>query len=101
MFRALALSAAALAAFATPSTATQARSFYVATLAEAPSATTLVTRNTVWKCVDKVCTAPRSGTRDQVMCELFVREAGTLTAFTVNGGALDAEALAKCNTRAR
>jgi len=35
------------------------------------------------------------------MCELVVREVGTLNSFSANGTAFDADALAKCNARAR
>ena len=36
-----------------------------------------------------------------VPCEVVARKVGELTAFTVAGTPLDADALAKCNTRAK
>ena len=71
------------------------------TLAHVDGKTSLVTRSTVWKCGDGVCTAGKANTRDNIMCELVAREVGQLSAFRANGTEFDAEALAKCNTKAR
>jgi hypothetical protein len=77
------------------------RGYYSATTATAPGKTNIITRSTVWKCNDTVCTAPKATSRDTIMCELVVREVGTLQSFSANGTAFDAEALEKCNARAR
>lgn len=77
------------------------RGYYAATPASAPSKASMVTRNTVWKCGDGVCTASKTTTRDAIMCELVVRELGTLSGFRANGSDFDADALAKCNAKAR
>ncbi|HVJ00593.1 MAG TPA: hypothetical protein VM662_00330 [Sphingomonas sp.] len=104
MTRFLAVAAAAAATLAlTPATgyAQGARGYYAATPVTAPEKTSLVTRSTVWKCGDGVCTAGKANTRDNIMCELVAREVGQLSAFRANGTEFDAEALAKCNTKAR
>ena len=104
MNRFLSVAAAAAATLTlTPATgiAQTARGYYSATPVTAPAPGSLVTRATVWRCGDGVCTASKATSRDSIMCELVVREVGTLASFTVNGTAFDAAALAKCNERAR
>lgn len=104
MTRFLAVAAAAAATLAlTPATgyAQGARGYYAATPVTAPEKTSLVTRSTVWKCGDGVCIAGKANTRDNIMCELVAREVGQLSAFRANGTEFDAEALARCNTKAR
>lgn len=96
----LAASAAALFAFA-PAQAQGTRGYYVATPATAPEAGSFVTRTTVWNCAGGACTAPKSTSRDAIICELAAKQVGTLQSFTANGSAFDADALAKCNSRAK
>ncbi|MES2444780.1 MAG: hypothetical protein V4574_18305 [Pseudomonadota bacterium] len=104
MARFLAVAAAAAATLAlTPAigTAQTARGYYAATPVSAPSKANIVTRSTVWKCGEGVCVASKSDSRDTIMCELVAREVGTLQTFTAGGAAFDADALAKCNSRAK
>ena len=102
MLRYAAFVAAALAPFAlAPATAQAPNGYYVATPATAPNAPTLVTRTTVWKCGEGICAAPKSTSRDAIMCELVVKQVGTLSSFAAGGTAFDADALAKCNARAK
>ena len=104
MTRYLTVAAAAAAALVfTPAAgmAQSAHGYYSATPATAPAKATLVTRSTLWKCDGGVCLAPKATSRDEIMCELVVREVGALTAFSANGQNFDADALAKCNTRAK
>lgn len=79
----------------------QVRGYYSATPATAPAKASLITRSTVWKCGEGTCTASKADARDVIVCELMAREVGTLTAFRANGTQFDADALAKCNTKAR
>ena len=67
----------------------------------APDKATLVTRTTVWKCGEGVCTAAKTTSRDAIMCELVAGEVGKLSAFRANGQEFDTAALEKCNARAR
>jgi len=102
MLRYAAFVAVALAPIATAPAAAQAPTgYYVATPATAPEAASLVTRTTVWKCADGVCAAPKSDSRDAIMCELVVKQVGALSSFAAGGAAFDADALAKCNARAK
>jgi uncharacterized low-complexity protein len=77
------------------------RGYYAATPATAPTKASLVTRSTIWKCGEGSCTAAKANARDNIVCELVVREVGKLDAFSANGTAFDADALAKCNAKAR
>jgi len=77
------------------------RGYYAATPASAPSKTSMVTRSMIWKCGDGVCVASKANARDNIVCELVARQVGTLTAFRANGSDFDADALAKCNAKAR
>lgn len=101
-FRAMAaVAAVTLALIPASGMAQTGRGYYAATPATAPEKHSLVTRSTVWKCGEGICTASKANARDPIMCELVVREIGALTAFRANGTDFDADALAKCNTKAR
>ncbi|MCW3837170.1 hypothetical protein ACFQ1E_14680 [Sphingomonas canadensis] len=100
-FSVAAVAAAALAFTPAAGIAQTARGYYAATPATTPEKASLVTRTTVWKCGEGVCVASKATSRDAIMCELVARELGELTAFSVQGVAFDADALAKCNARAR
>lgn len=102
MIRPLSIAAMAAAALtATVPAQAQTAGYYTASLAAAPAKTKLVTRSTIWTCTGTTCTAPKAGSRDAIMCELVVRQTGALTGFTAGGTAFDAEALSKCNSRAK
>ncbi|MCW4461555.1 hypothetical protein OK349_07535 [Sphingomonas sp. BT-65] len=97
----LAAAALSLAAFMPSAALAQSGGHYAATAVEAPKKTSFVTQNTIWKCKDAVCTAPKTSTQDKVMCERAVQRVGALSAFSVGGTAFDTEALAACNARAK
>jgi hypothetical protein len=78
----------------------QSGGYYAATAAQAPKKTSFITQNTVWKCKDGVCTAPRTPAQDKLMCERAVARIGQLSAFSVGGTPFDAAALEACNARA-
>jgi uncharacterized low-complexity protein len=104
MTRYLAVVAAAAATLAlTPATgfAQTARGYYAATPVTSPEKNSLVTRSTIWKCGEGVCVASKANARDNIVCELVAREVGQLSAFRANGAEFDADALAKCNAKAR
>lgn len=91
---------AALALSAAPSIA-QSTSGYSATPVSAPAHTSFITRSVLWHCSDAVCTAPKTGSRPEIVCELAVKEVGKLNAFMVDGNAMDDDKLAKCNAKAK
>ena len=100
MIRTASLAAAALAVFAATPALAQGP-YYSATPSGELKKASLVTRNTLWKCNDGTCVANKSGDRPSVMCELVVQRVGALQSFSAGGTAFDADALAKCNARAR
>ncbi|TPG20368.1 hypothetical protein EAH87_07610 [Sphingomonas koreensis] len=75
--------------------------YYAAIPAAAPAKASLVTRDTLWSCTGGTCVAPKAGERPEVMCERVAKSVGKLTAFTAGGEALDADALDKCNAKAK
>lgn len=75
--------------------------YYVATPAAAPTRTSFITGELVWKWRNTAFVAGQGPHRDAVTCEMAARSAGKLTAFTAAGAAFDADALAKCNARAK
>lgn len=101
MNRFAAFAAASALALAPSVAIAQASDFYAATPKAAPAKTSFVTRSTIWKCANGTCTAAKASSREAIMCELVAREVGELSEFRANGTAFDADALAKCNTKAR
>ena len=97
----LATAALSLAALSPVAAFAQSGGHYAATAVEAPKKASFITQNTIWKCKDGVCTAPKTPTQDKVMCERAVQRIGALSAFSAGGTAFDAEALAACNARAK
>jgi hypothetical protein len=75
--------------------------YYVAQPAAQPAKPRLITRSTPWARQGATYIAARAPERDGVLCKLVVKQAGALTAFTVDGKSYDAEQLAKCNAYAR
>jgi hypothetical protein len=62
---------------------------------------TKIASDVAWRCTGDACTASNATSRPGIVCAKIVREVGKVSSFTYKGEALDAEALAKCNTRAR
>jgi hypothetical protein len=61
----------------------------------------LIVKGILWKCGAAGCVAARGNSRPAIDCPALAREVGALRSFTVDGQALDAAALEKCNARAR
>lgn len=104
MTRFLAVAAAAAATLAlTPAAgiAQTSNGYYTAVAVTAPAKNSIVTRSTVWRCGEGTCVAAKATSRDAIMCELVAREVGKLSSFAVKGEAFDADALEKCNARAK
>ena len=80
--------------------ANPAASYYQAETAAARTAAQVITRDSVWRCADTHCAAPRSGSRPAIVCALLVREVGALRSFTAQGRPLSADELENCNRRA-
>ena len=78
-----------------------ASSYYVATPAQQPTRTSLITRETPWALKGNAYVAARAPERDATLCDAVARSSGALTSFTVAGQAYDAGQLAKCNAHAK
>ncbi|HWK36542.1 CC_3452 family protein [Sphingomonas sp.] len=97
-----AAAAASLMLFAAVPATAQGNAYYSATAASGQlKKASLVTRNTIWKCSDTVCTAGKAPDRDTTVCAMVAQRIGQLSAFTANGTAFTGEALEKCNGSAK
>jgi len=102
MIRILSVAAIAAAAAVSP-LAAQARvaAYYTATPTAAPAETNYVIRDTIWSCNGGTCIAGKAGDRPQFVCERIAKSVGKLESFSAGGEALDPDALAKCNAKAK
>jgi hypothetical protein len=91
MLRSL-LAFSALAVTATAATA----SSYSAKPA-APTSQRFVTRDITWNCGPDACQGSTDESRPIVLCQSLAKRAGQIDSFVVDGRALAAEDLAKCN----
>jgi hypothetical protein len=97
MFRTALITVAAFAA-AAPAFA-QAPVYRAVPVVQA--AETVIAGETLWRCGADGCTTSRATSRPAIVCAQAASKVGKLDSFVVNGQAFDAEALAKCNARAR
>lgn len=94
-----ALPAIALSFIALPAMAAAAPLMNATT--EAGADGRIITRGAAWNCTDGECKTASDASRPKVLCERLVKEVGALTSFSINGEAMDADALAKCNAKAK
>src|SRR5262245_39381126 len=102
-FASLLASAAAsvLLLSATAASAQPDGAFYTAKPVAASTASSLVVRDTIWKCgADGCASATRGKSRAAFVCESLVKEVGQISSFRAGAQEFDAEALAKCNAKA-
>jgi hypothetical protein len=95
MFRSL-LILSALAATATPAIGAS----YSAKLAT-PTTERFIARDIVWACGADACQGATDEGRPAVLCQSLARHAGRVDSFLVDGQALSAADLEKCNASAR
>ncbi|HMT43541.1 MAG TPA: hypothetical protein PKA59_03245 [Chakrabartia sp.] len=62
---------------------------------------TRVASETLWRCAGGDCTAGKASARPGIVCVHVVRELGKVESFAFQGKDFDADALAKCNAKAR
>jgi hypothetical protein len=79
----------------------QGPGYYTATPVAAPTKTSLITRETVWKFRDGAFNASKQPERDLILCQMVAQRVGKLTSFTVGGQALDTASLDQCNAKAQ
>jgi hypothetical protein len=90
---------AALAGGAAPASA--AANQYRAELAAPATAQRIILRDVVWSCAGDACAAQQTTSRPATDCSALAAHLGKLRSFAVSGQALPADALEKCNARAR
>jgi hypothetical protein len=62
---------------------------------------TLVAGETLWNCGADGCTTRAVTARPAIACAQVTKQVGAVSSFSINGAALSAEDLAKCNARAK
>lgn len=86
----------ALAALAAPAAAAN----YSATLA-APTDSHVVARDINWSCLGDACQGATSESRPAVLCQALAKRAGKVESFLIDGRAMSAAELGKCNASAK
>ena len=84
---------AAAALVASPAFATS----YSAKPAAAPSAKRIIGKSISWNCAAGTCLGSTEASRPMVLCQDLAKRAGRLDSFLVDGRALSAGELDKCN----
>jgi len=77
-----------------------AASTYSATLA-APMSGRLIARDIVWSCGAAACQGATDESRPVVLCQSLAKQAGHIQSFIVDGRALAATELDRCNASAK
>ncbi|MGH6658537.1 MAG: CC_3452 family protein [Sphingomicrobium sp.] len=90
----------ALAALAAGLSAPAIASSYSASLAT-PASSRIIARDIVWNCGPAACQGATDNSRPVVLCQSLAKQAGRVDAFLVDGRALSADDLAKCNKFAK
>ena len=87
----------AIAACAVPAAASAAT--YSASIAQAPEGK-LIARDVLWTCAAGACSGATDYSRPLIICQSLARKAGRVDSFRVNGRALAAAELERCNAAA-
>ena|SRR3954454_12997760 len=66
-----------------------------------PASGRFITRDIVWNCGPAACQGATDESRPLVLCQSLVKHAGRLDSFIVDGRALSAAELDRCNTSAK
>ena len=83
-----------------PTTAEAAgTTYYRAELAQPVETGVEVVRGTAWSCKGTVCVANKANSRPAIVCQRLADKKGEIVSFTIEGEALPAEDLAKCQGR--
>jgi hypothetical protein len=101
MVRMFSIAAAAATLFAAVPAVAQAPAFRAIPATPAKAAQNVVVGETLWKCAPDGCTTTKSASRPAILCAQAVKKVGKLDSFVVGGVAFDADALAKCNAKAK
>jgi len=102
MVRSISIFAAAAMSLVAVSPATAQTPAYRAVPAVAAKvAQNVIVGDTLFKCAPDGCTASTASARPAILCAQTVKKVGRLDSFTADGVAFDADALAKCNAKAK
>ncbi len=71
--------------------------YFRAELAAVAEETQTIAGGVLWRCDGTSCSAAQNGKRPLRVCRDLQRQLGAVTSFEVDGLALDAETLARCN----
>ena len=74
---------------------------YSAKPATQPEASRIIARDISWACGPEACAGSTENSRPLVLCQGLAKQAGRLENFVVNGRALPALELDKCNAAAK
>ena len=100
MIASLAMTAVTIGISLSPAYANRGAPDYRMTLEQSVTGSK-VARETLWRCGTDGCSASNAASRPEITCAHAVREVGKVTSFSFKGAAFDADALAKCNAKAR
>jgi len=67
----------------------------------APTAQRFVARDIAWNCGADACQGSTDQSRPLVLCQALVKQAGKVESFSVDGRAISADDLTRCNSVAR
>lgn len=91
------IAAAGFCMAAAPAAAQAPATYFQAQLSAPAADARVIAGGVVWRCEGTSCTAPESGKRPLRVCRELSREVGEISSFVINGEALEAERLARCN----
>ena len=74
---------------------------YRAVPAATPANASVIADGVMWRCGAEGCVATNATSRPAIVCAQAVRQVGKLTSFSVGAAPFDADALAKCNAKAK
>jgi len=70
-------------------------------VAAVQTAENVIVGETLWKCAPAGCTTTSTTSRPAIICAQAAKKVGKLESFSVGTEAFDADALAKCNAKAK
>jgi hypothetical protein len=92
----VALALSAIAAVATPAAASN-----YSAQPSSPVSQRFITRDIVWNCGPAACQGATENGRPVVLCQSLAKRAGRIDSFVVDGRALSAAELDRCNASAK
>jgi hypothetical protein len=105
MFRnatlAVQIAAAALTLGVSAPAAAQTPTYRAVPVTQLARADSVIIGDTLWACGPEGCTTSKATARPAIVCEQAVKKVGKLTSFSAGTKDFDADALAKCNARAK